>query len=87
MHATFAANLLGRSDSLTVANRAIAITRQGNGNFAVTVCTAYKDGKRGQSQIGFNHKSLASAEAFASEEAGRVYGGCKVVVLPSALAA
>ena len=29
----------------------------------------------------------ASAEAFASEEAGRVYGGCKVVVLPSALAA
>lgn len=86
MTAQFLDNLLGRSDSLTVVGRAIAITRQGNGNFAVTVFTSYKDGKRGQSQIGFNYKSLDSAQAFAAEQAP-VYGGCKVVTLPSALAA
>ena len=87
MFASLHANTIGRSDSLTIVDRAIAITRQGNGNFAVTVCTAYKDGHRGQGQIGFNYRVLGDAEAFAALEAARVYGGCRVIVLPSALAA
>ena len=83
---TLFANLIGASDSLTVVKQGIGITRQGNGNFAVTLFSLYADGQRGQSRIGENFGSLAAAEAFASQEAARVYGGCKVAVAPSALA-
>lgn len=81
----FLDNLLGRSDSLTVVKRGIGITRQGNGNFAITLFSLYADGQRGQSRIGENFGSLVEAEAFASREAVRAYGDCKVVVASSAL--
>lgn len=84
--ATFAANLLGLSDSLTPAFRAIGIHRQGNGNFAVSIFSEFKDGKRGQSQIGFNHRTLGDAEVFANMQA-EMLGISSVRVLPSALAA
>jgi uncharacterized protein YpbB len=85
--ANFAANLLGRSDSLTVVKQGIGITRQGNGNFAITLFSLYADGKHGQSTIGENFRSLAEAQALATRESARVYGGCKVAVASSALAA
>lgn len=85
--ATLFNNLIGHSDSLTVVKRGIGITRQGNGNFAITVFSLYADGQRGQSRIGENFSSLADAETFAAEQAISTYGGCKIAVAPSALAA
>lgn len=79
-------NLTGRSASLTPAFRALGIHRQGNGNFAVSIFTEWKDGKRGSSQIGFNHPTLGDAEVFANSQA-ETLGIATVRVLSSALAA
>lgn len=85
MYAALFDNLIGRSQSLCVVRRALAIRRQGNGNFAVTLHSLYADGARGQSDVVQNAKSLDDARAYAAQQAFDLGVG-RVVVLSCALA-